>query len=1127
MFMSTSVQKKISLALCFVIVCLTALQAVAVPKADAAAQTVTMDKPAYIQGKPITLSFTGGTLNDWIGLYPKGAEPKGSNPSLTWGYTKSNPNGKMSFVKTLAPGEYEVLYMENDGYNIFQRVPFSIISLSPPSGVTFHDTDGDGGEVGGEVRIAPPAIAANVTAYNLYWGDDVGKLAGLAPIAVLSPDLGGGSYAVYTFPDNTPIPAGATKLLAYSDSAAGETDSSAEAALPGIVRETPEAQFQVLSDMHVMGDPNHIHNKHLDDTLKDIAELAPDSDGIMTVGDNTENGYEEQYKELARIFDKYKEQLPESYFVEGNHDVRWGDWDIRSDLFEKYTNMTSKYYDVWVKGYHFIFLGTEKGLKDYSYLSDEQLQWLEQKLAEDAAANKPVFVFHHQPLKNTVAGTQVSKNPSFYWYGVRQDRELKTILSKYPQAIMFSGHTHWELGSMDTMYNSKYATMFNTAATSYLWTDGNASKVGNQGYFVEVYDDKVLVKGRDFMNDKWIANAQFEVSLPASIPSVDPEADPDLDLGGPELAMADLTLAPGEAVKVDYRGSVAKDWIGIFREGTKLSNTTAALAKRNTNSSVQPDGSLTFEGLNLAPGRYDAVYVGEADYTTANDNIELGRVTFTVAEEEEPTYTVEVTGEGGAAAITAKDGHLQLNARLAPNAAAEFDWSVTNEDDTATDKASISASGLLTAAKDGKVKATATWKQDRTVQGSVLISISGQTNSGGGNNGGGNEGGNNGGNNGGGNEPQPEQPGVHTVDMDDINQSAGKDTVEIRVTADTKQLVVPTDLASKLNQKGLAVKSDNLQMVIPAEVIRQALLASSGAPNGKLVLDIAPLSESKKNELLEKMNGPKGQAGISLTGDIYDFSFTFVAGNGNTTAIRSFEKPVQIKLKTAAGVNPDVAGIFYIAEDGKLEYAGGKLEGGYMSAEVSHFSQYAVLSLEKTFADVPAAHWAFRSIQSLTAKGIVQGVSETEFRPGRSVTRAEFAALLVRTLNLKDAAELPFEDVAADAWYAESVAAAFKAGIISGKSAVSFDPEGNITREEMVAMAMRAFRTFGEEQAAQPAATPFSDESSISKWALDDVYAAAELGLVQGRGANRFAPQGVTTRAEAAQVIQNVLQHAN
>ncbi|WP_018758032.1 Ig-like domain-containing protein [Paenibacillus terrigena] len=628
--MKKMTRKTLSMVLCITVALMTMIQVTPTSVIHAAAQTVSMDKPAYLEGQAITLSYTGASKKDWIGLYKKGAVQGSSNPSLTYQYASTQPDGRLSFSKLLAPGEYEALYMENDGYNLFQRVPFSVIRLNPPAGISFDDTDPDPDQVSGEVKITVPADQSNVTDYSLYWGNQVGKLPGQTVIASLPPTVTGVTYATYTFPEHTAIPNGATKLLAYSNSVAGESTTGVEMAIPGLDIKKPIMSFEVLTDMHITSNANHTHNKNIEHVLQDILATNPDSDGIMTVGDSTDNGREAEYQELGRIFGKYQQDLPPTYFVQGNHDVRWSDWSKVSEYFTKYTNMKSSYYDFWIKGYHFIFLGTEKGLKDYSYLSEAQLKWFDEKLSENASSDKPIFVFHHQPLKNTVAGANESFNKNFYWYGVRQDKEFKTILAKHPQSILFSGHTHWELGAKDTMYNAKYATMFNAAATSYLWTDNDTSKDGSQGYYVEVYDDKVLVKGRDFQNRSWIPNAQFEVNLADQIPVVDQATDPDLTISNPTINMIQAGYQPTDAIQVAYTSSVREDWIGIFPEGTKLGLNVKAIAKQKTNSIKQPDGTITFSGLNLAPGKYDAVYIGEAEYRTDNDNIELGRVTFEV-----------------------------------------------------------------------------------------------------------------------------------------------------------------------------------------------------------------------------------------------------------------------------------------------------------------------------------------------------------------------------------------------------------------------------------------------------------------------------------------------------------------
>ncbi|MNJ55426.1 hypothetical protein D3C77_509130 [compost metagenome] len=125
-------------------------------------------------------------------------------------------------------------------------------------------------------------------------------------------------------------------------------------------------------------------------------------------------------------------------------------------------------------------------------------------------------MFLHQPLVNTVAGSSDSQN----WYGVTEDKQLREILLKYPQVILFTGHTHWEMESTHTLHYDQAhpagPTMLNAASTAYLWNDEDEPIMGSQGYYVEVYPDEVKIKGRDFLCRKWIPTAQFTIPLPSS-----------------------------------------------------------------------------------------------------------------------------------------------------------------------------------------------------------------------------------------------------------------------------------------------------------------------------------------------------------------------------------------------------------------------------------------------------------------------------------------------------------------------------------------------------------------------------------------------------------------------------------
>nr|WP_028612642.1 metallophosphoesterase [Paenibacillus harenae] len=274
--------------------------------------------------------------------------------------------------------------------------------------------------------------------------------------------------------------------------------------------EAPLLAFQVITDTHVTSDPEHAHNRNFERALKDMIANQTGSCGIMHAGDVTDHGFPEEYEELRRIWNDHKDDLPELYFTTGNHDVGLGVWQDRLSRFLSATDMTAPYHDHWIHGYHFIFLGTEKGLELFCDLSEDQLKWLDAKLGEEASPERPAFVFLHQPLKDTVAGSFEAQN----WFGVTQDSELKAVLSKHRHAILFTGHTHWELDAAHNFRDGdgRLPAMFNAASVGYLWTDGDEHKDGSQGYYVEVYEDRVLVRGRDFAQGAWVEAAQFQVN---------------------------------------------------------------------------------------------------------------------------------------------------------------------------------------------------------------------------------------------------------------------------------------------------------------------------------------------------------------------------------------------------------------------------------------------------------------------------------------------------------------------------------------------------------------------------------------------------------------------------------------
>ncbi|WP_053372808.1 S-layer homology domain-containing protein [Paenibacillus sp. FJAT-27812] len=353
----------------------------------------------------------------------------------------------------------------------------------------------------------------------------------------------------------------------------------------------------------------------------------------------------------------------------------------------------------------------------------------------------------------------------------------------------------------------------------------------------------------------------------------------------------------------------------------------------------------------------------------------------------------------------------------------------------------------------------------------------------------------------------------------------GKDgVVTVAISKDKPQVLLPIKAAEAVGNNKLQLDSEDLSVEIPTMVLAklQALLPASQLEGAQISFDYKKVLDAAAADLLSKAKTQSG-ADVKAAGDIYDFSLSVVTKDGKTTVLSQFDEPITISLKAAANHNPAWVGVYYIADDGKLEYVGGKRVGNELKVAIHHFSKYAVLEYNKTFTDVAADYWAAAIIKEMAAKHIVQGVSANQFAPQADVTRAEFAALLVRALGLKATGPASFADVRGSAWYAEAVAAASEAGIVQGKDAATFAPNAKITREEMSALLVRAYEHKAGSKLAAGAEAKFADRSKAAEWALAYIDTAYAAGFIEGRSGNAFAPKAQLTRAESAKAIYTLL----
>lgn len=176
------------------------------------------------------------------------------------------------------------------------------------------------------------------------------------------------------------------------------------------------------------------------------------------------------------------------------------------------------------------------------------------------------------------------------------------------------------------------------------------------------------------------------------------------------------------------------------------------------------------------------------------------------------------------------------------------------------------------------------------------------------------------------------------------------------------------------------------------------------------------------------------------------------------------------------------------------------------------------------FDDLTDVPWAKEGIEELVNTGVLKGVGENKFGPHLLVTREQFVAMLVRAFQLEEPhAKSTFADVDESSWYYTSVAAAQGLGIVQGNDNGCFGVGEPITRQDMAVLVYRLINDENIKFDSQET-NGFTDMDAVSGYAVEAVGAMHNAGIIRGFGDGRFAPLQNATRAEAAQMIHRLLK---
>lgn len=177
------------------------------------------------------------------------------------------------------------------------------------------------------------------------------------------------------------------------------------------------------------------------------------------------------------------------------------------------------------------------------------------------------------------------------------------------------------------------------------------------------------------------------------------------------------------------------------------------------------------------------------------------------------------------------------------------------------------------------------------------------------------------------------------------------------------------------------------------------------------------------------------------------------------------------------------------------------------------------------FGDLSEAEWSKTAVYALYDKEIISGKGDGIFAPNDKITREEFVKLVCLAFELEEkTTELKFTDVNENDWFFKYICTAVEAGVINGVSETEFGTGQPIMRQDMAAIIYRAVKSDSQfEIYSAGGNADFSDSADIADYAKEAVTKLAESKMLNGMGDGLFNPKGLATRAEAVQLIYNIL----
>ena len=362
-----------------------------------------------------------------------------------------------------------------------------------------------------------------------------------------------------------------------------------------------------------------------------------------------------------------------------------------------------------------------------------------------------------------------------------------------------------------------------------------------------------------------------------------------------------------------------------------------------------------------------------------------------------------------------------------------------------------------------------------------------------------------------------------TMDPKQIESLTGSisGSIEIDLTKEetVTKIQITGELAAAIGEKsadGMTIHLKNGGLTLDRKTLET--IAGAAKDDGTVEIRLEP-AEWKALLPVQKDLLPAGSI-------MWNVSVTVMPKNGIEEMIHMLggAATVAVPYELKEDETAENVAVYYIADDGTVE----KLESSYDTErlaavfETEHFSTFAVVhEYSKKFNDVNLGSWYYEAINTALKEKWFSGVSDTEFQPDETMTRAMLVTVLY---NLSESnstkTRTNFADVDPNAWYAKAVAWAAENKIVEGYDGL-FHPNDPVTRQQMASILYRYDLWAGNVPSVHGNLTKFTDADSVAAWAKNAMIWATDAGLIRGAGDGMLMPNGNATRAQVAVILKN------